>query len=163
MRLVADTGPLNYLVPISQIDLVPQLFGGLSVPTVVRDELDDPMTPVAVRQWIAAPPGWLSIRPAPAGVDAVLASLNEGERAAIALASAIKADLLLMNDRAGVAVARTHGIEVTGTLGVLDRTAQRGLIDLATAFAARQATSFHIRQDLLDVLLARDRDRRSRP
>jgi hypothetical protein len=28
---------LNYLVLIGRIDLVPQLFGGLSVPTVVRD------------------------------------------------------------------------------------------------------------------------------
>jgi predicted nucleic acid-binding protein len=56
VRAVADTGPLNYLVLIGRIDLVPQLFGSLSIPTVVRDELDDPMTPAAVRQWIAAPP-----------------------------------------------------------------------------------------------------------
>jgi predicted nucleic acid-binding protein len=154
---------LNYLVLIGRIDLVPQLFGGLSIPTVVRDELADPMTPAAVRAWIAAPPGWLFIMSAPTGADAALASLDDGERAAIALATAINADLLLMDDRAGVIVARAQGIEVTGTLGVLDRAAQHGLIDLATAFAALQATNFHIRQDLLEVLLARDRERRSRP
>ena len=162
MRAVADTGPLNYLVLIGWIDLVPQLFGGLSIPTVVRDELMDPMTPAAVRAWIAAPPSWLSTTPAPAGADAALASLDHGERAAIALAAAIKADLLLMDDRAGVTVARAQGIEVTGTLGVLDRAARRGLIDLATAFAALQATNFHARQDLLDRLLAEDRQRRGK-
>ena len=163
MPAVADTGPLNYLVLIGQIDLVPQLFGGLSIPTVVRDELDDPMAPAAVRQWIAAPPGWLSIMPAPAGADPALASLDDGERAAITLAAEIKADLLLMDDRAGVAAARAQGIEVTGTLGVLDRAAQRGLVELPAALAALRATNFHMRQELVDALLAQDRQRRSQP
>ena len=155
---MADTGPLNYLVLIGRIDLVSQLFGSLSIPTVVRDELDDPMTPAAVRQWIAAPPGWLSIMPAPAGTDAGLASLDEGERAAIALAAAIKADLLLMDDRAGVAAARAQGIEVTGTLGVLDRAARRGLVELPAALAALRATNFHMRQELVNALLAQHRN-----
>jgi predicted nucleic acid-binding protein len=44
---------------------------------------------------------------------------------------------------------------VTGTLGVLDLAARRGLIDLAEAFARLKATSFHYRQGLLDALLAR--------
>ncbi|MGH7040085.1 MAG: DUF3368 domain-containing protein [Stellaceae bacterium] len=154
---------MNYLVLIGRIDLVPQLFGDLSIPTVVRDELDDPMAPAAVRQWITAPPGWLSIMPAPAGADPALASLDDGERAAIALATAIKADLLLMDDRAGVAVARAQGIEVTGTLGVLDRAAQRGLVELPAALAALRATNFHMRQELADALLAQDRQRRSQP
>jgi len=162
VRTVADTGPLNYLVLVGRIDLVQQLFGGLSIPTVVRDELDDPMTPAAVRAWIGAPPGWLSIMPTPAGADAALASLDDGERAAIALAAAVKADLLLMDDRAGVVVARAQGIKVTGTLGVLDRAAERELIDLATTFAELQATNFHIRQDLLEFLLKQDQERRSR-
>ncbi len=46
--------------------------------------------------------------------------LDEGERAAIALATSVGADLILMDDRAGVAVAYRHGLTVTGTLGVLD-------------------------------------------
>jgi predicted nucleic acid-binding protein len=147
VRAVADTGPLNYLVLVGQIDLVARLFGGLSIPTLVRDELNDPMAPAAVRAWIAAPPGWLSIIPVSARVDAALASLDEGEQAAIALAATIKADVLLIDDRAGVAVARAQGIEVTGTIGVLDRAAQNGLIDLASAFSALRATNFHVRQD----------------
>jgi predicted nucleic acid-binding protein len=43
---------------------------------------------------------------------------------------------------------------VTGTLGVLDLAAQRGLIDLAQAFTRLKATSFRYRQGLLDALLA---------
>jgi predicted nucleic acid-binding protein len=56
-----------------------------------------------------------------------------------------------------VAAARARGLEVTGTLGLLDRAAQRGLIDLPTAFAALKATNFHVPQELLDALLARHR------
>jgi predicted nucleic acid-binding protein len=39
--------------------------------------------------------------------------LDPGEQAAIALAVAIKADLVLMDDRAGVAAARKKGLRAT--------------------------------------------------
>jgi predicted nucleic acid-binding protein len=56
VRVVADTGPLHYLVLIRQIDLLPRLFGGVAIPEVVRDELDQPTTPASVRAWIGLPP-----------------------------------------------------------------------------------------------------------
>lgn len=66
----------------------------------------------------------------------------------------MQADLLLMDDRAGVAAARARGFAVTGTLGLPDRAARRGLLDLAAAFAALQATNFHTGRILLETLLA---------
>lgn len=81
-------------------------------------------------------------------------ALDAGERAAIALAAELKADLLLMDDRAGVAAARRSGFAVTGTLGLLHRAAHRGMIDLAVAFDALKETNFHLNQRLLDTLLA---------
>lgn len=162
MLVVADTGPLHYLVLIAQIDILPQLFGSVSVPMVAREELDRPLTPAPVREWIEAPPSWLSVLPEPpSDTDIALSALDDGERGAIALAAEIHADLLLMDDRAGVAAARARGLAVTGTLGLLDRAARRGLIDLAAAFAALQATSFHARPELLDGLLAAWRNDRS--
>jgi predicted nucleic acid-binding protein len=62
-----------------------------------------------------------------------------------------------MDDQAGVAVARQRGLAVTGTLGVLDLAARRGMINLAEAFARLKATSFYYRQGLLDALLAQHR------
>ena len=41
----------------------------------------------------------------------------------------IHADLLLIDERAGFRAAKKRGLCVTGTLGVLDLAAKRGLID----------------------------------
>jgi hypothetical protein len=109
---------------------------------VVRDELANAEAPQAVCDWIARAPGWLDVRPAHPGADDVaVAKLDEGERAAIALALAVKAELVLMDDREGVGIARVRGLAVTGTLGVLDLAARRGLIDLAAALERLEATT----------------------
>lgn len=164
MRLtVADTGPLNYLVLIGEIGIIALLVDEVLIPPEVRDELDHLRTPAPVRAWIAAPPPWLRVQPLPpADIDPGLAQLDPGERAAIALAIAVGADAILVDDRAGAAAARAHGLEATGTLGLLQRAARRGLLDLPDALARLVATSFHVRQELLDALLAEDRIRRER-
>ena len=120
--VVADTGPLNYLVLIEAIDVLPRLFEQILVPAAVYDELAYADAPAPVRAFIAHKPAWLEVRPNPDRNDEDVSDqiLDEGERAAIALATAIGADLILMDDRAGAAVAYRHGLTVTGTLGVLD-------------------------------------------
>ena len=162
MRLVvADTGPLNYLVLIAAIDVLPKLFEQILVPAAVYDELAHADAPAPVRAFIAQMPDWLEVRPNPdrSDDDADDLTLDEGERAAIALATSIGADLILMDDRAGVAVAYRHGLAVTGTLGVLDLAARRGLLDLATAFAKLRATNFRYPPEIMDALLAQHRAR----
>lgn len=85
-----------------------------------------------MRNWMQNPPEWLELHDSPAGpLDDALQSLDEGERAALALAMSLKADLLLLDDRQGVRVARHHGFRVIGTLRVLHLAAQRGLVDWA--------------------------------
>ena len=85
--------------------------------------------------------------------------LDVGERTTIELAEVIEADLILMDDRDAVAFARAQGFAVTGTLGVLDLAAQRGLINLLNAFTRLRATTFRYRQGLLDALLAQHVER----
>ena len=158
--IVADTGPINYLVLIGAAELLPALFGSVILPTAVGDELAHPKTPAAVRAWMAQPPAWLTVRPAAPTADPRVAALGNGERDTIALATELDATLILMDERAGVAVAQALGRAVTGTLGVLQRAARRDLVDLGTAFAALAGTSFHYRQELFDHLLREDRARR---
>ena len=80
--------------------------------------------------------------------------LDAGEEAAIALAVELEADLLLMYDEEGVIAARAKGLEVTGTLEVLSRAAQRHLLDLAEAFERLKRTNFRFRQEVMDHFLA---------
>lgn len=60
MRLVvADTSPIFYLFSIDLIDVLPQLFGTIFVPTAVYEELCHPKAPQAVREWaMRVPDGW---------------------------------------------------------------------------------------------------------
>ena len=143
MRAVADTGPLHYLVLAEHIEIVTALFSEVAIPDAVRDELAHPGAPVAVRDWIAAPPVWLSVRSAmPDRLAQVDAALDPGERAALALAMERQPDLVLMDDRAGVAAAHARGFVVTGTLGLLVRAARRGLLDLPAALDSLGRTNF---------------------
>lgn len=100
------------------------------------------------------------MRPVASAIDdQAWRALDAGEREALALARALGAELVLMDDRAGVTVERQQGLTVTGTLGVLDLAAQRGLVDLADAFARLRATTFRYRPEIMDALLAQHRKR----
>ena len=143
MRVViADTGPLNYLILIGHIDLLPVLFERVLVPVVVRNELASRKAPLPVQQFIADMPSWLDVRDPPLNQteDASLKGIDAGEMAAIQLATALHADLLLMDDRKGVKAAPGKGFRVTGTLGILDLAAQRGLADFAEAIGQLRRT-----------------------
>ncbi len=162
MRLViADTGPINYLLLIQHIDILPSLFDRVVLPAAVKDELSDPETPPAVRDWIANAPAWVEVHESiPLIEDSSLKRLDPGEGEAIRLALELKADLLLIDDRAGVAVAENKGLRVAGTLGVLGMAARHGIINLAEAFERLKRTNFHYRQELLDRLLDETSGRR---
>ncbi len=154
--VVADTGPLNYLLLVDHIDLLPTLFETVRVPEAVYAELADDGAPQRVRDWIAAPPSWLIVLPDPP-MDSPLPKLDAGERAAIALAEDLKASLVLMDDRAGVRAALARGLDVVGTLGILDQAASAGLVDLPAALSRLIATNFRVGPKLIQALLARDR------
>ena len=135
MRLViADTGPVNYLILIGHIDVLPRMFERVVLPTAVQSELSNSLAPPAVQRWIADFPAWLEIAQTPA--VPLLTGIHKGEAAAIALAAAMHADLLLMDDRRGLRAAKQQGLRVTGTLGILDLAAQRGLAKFAQAASA---------------------------
>ena len=152
--VIADTGPVNYLILIGHIGILPAMFERVLLPSAVRDELSHSDTPELVRNWMASPPGWVEVRETTVGSADDNGELGAGESAAIALAAELHADLLLMDDRRGVAVALRKGLLVTGTMGLLTRAAKRGMLDLAEAFDRLKGTNFRYRQDIMDALLA---------
>lgn len=151
--VVADAGPLHYLVLIDAQDILPKLFGRVSIPDIVAAELSRHGTPARVREWLAGRPTWLDIPPAPTRADNPSETRDAGERAAIGLTKSLSATLLLINDRAGDEAATKSGLRTIGTLGLLLRAAQLGWVDVRAAFHSLRETNFRCRPELMDALL----------
>ena len=78
-----------------------------------RWELTRSSTPNAVRDWLSHPPPWLRVMPVEnERVQQVSDELDMGERAAIAPASVIHADLLLIDEAAGRVEAKRRKLRV---------------------------------------------------
>jgi predicted nucleic acid-binding protein len=158
LLVIADTSPVRYLVQIGQIDLLERLFEKIMLPSIVADELRHPSAPPAVQAWMKQLPGWAEVLPAPELDDSMLKPLDPGERSAIALGLSLKADVILIDERKGAAVALNKGFEVAGTLGVLDRAAVRGLVSLRDAVDRLKRTNFRYRPELIAALLKKRED-----
>jgi predicted nucleic acid-binding protein len=118
MIVVADAGPIQYLLRIGAIDVLGPLYQRVIVPHTVAHELQQPNTPASIRGWIAQPPAWCEIRADPPSDPNLLTFLDRGEVAAITLALSLQADRLLIDDLAGRREAERRQVFVTGTLGV---------------------------------------------
>jgi predicted nucleic acid-binding protein len=123
------------------------------VPDAVVVELSHPATPLAVRTWLQAYPPWLDRRANASAAAADSPRRGAGERAAIGLAESVGAQIVLTDDRAGAASARSRGLETIGTLGVMVRAAQLDLLALQDAFDRLRATNFRCSPEMLDALL----------
>ena len=153
--VVADTSPLNYLVLIEQIDLLPQLYGRVLIPESVLEELSALQTPQLVRDWATNLPEWIQVLPATPIDDAGLTRLHAGERDVISLALIVDADAVLLDERRGRQEAENRGLKPIGTLGVLVAAHKRGLIDLSATIDALRQTSFHASPKLLASIVDR--------
>jgi predicted nucleic acid-binding protein len=160
MTVVSNTTPLRYLVVLGHADLLKALFGHILIPPAVLAELQRTGTPRVVREWASALPEWVEVR-SPALVDPNI-SLGAGEREAIALSQEVNADQLLVDESLARRAASQRGIRVAGTLRILEAAAEHGLIELAPAIARLRQTNFYVSDTVLDRLLQRDAQRRSR-
>ena len=153
MIIVSNTSPINDLILIGHINLLPELFQQIIIPQAVYSELSDASAPSPVQTWIATPPDWLKIQPVSQPSDAILDLLDPGEREAILLAQELNADLLLLDDMKARRTATERGLAITGILGILDQAATMKLIDLPTAVQNLQNTSFWASESLFQKLL----------
>lgn len=156
MIVVADAGPLHYLILLDHPGLLHRFYGEVFVPDAVATELTRSSAPDAVRDWMSRPPEWLRVVPVEnERVQQVTDELDLGERAAIALAGAIHADLLLIDEAEGRAEATRRNLRVTGTLGVLRAAAELGLLNVADVLARLRDTSFYADDALLKSTFGR--------
>lgn len=158
--IVSNTTPLNYLVLIEAVEILPRLYRNVFIPLAVRNELMHANAPDEVRSWISKPPSWLQVGTPSHPPDSTLLTLDPGEREAIALASEFRDCLLLMDERDGVEIARDRGLRVIGTLAVLEAAASQELLDLEITFEKLRKTSFRSPLALMATMLDLDAERK---
>lgn len=153
MVVISDTSPLNYLILIDEIELLPKLFGTILIPPSVLSELQRNEAPIEVKNWLITDPKWLKIRTASV-IDSTIA-LGTGESEAISLALEINADIVLIDDKKVRQAAVERKLKVAGTLNILELAAIKKILDLSSAFEKLRQTNFRVSQDLLDEALER--------
>lgn len=151
--VVSDASVLISLGALQQLHLLRDFFQEILVPDAVWREVTvvAASRPGAQATIQASHQGWLKVqtplnRPL---VTSLQTTLDTGEAEAITLASELSANLLLMDESDGRAKARSLGLSVTGTLGVLLR--------------AKQTAAVPALKPLLDTLIAQYNFRLSRP
>lgn len=160
MIVVSDTSPINYLLLVGKIFVLPELLGNVVVPSAVFRELQSVKTPSVVREFIQNRPEWLEVREASVLFDTDLDELDTGEREAIVLAEELKANVLLMDEQRGRQVALKRNLRVVGTLGILERAAEKGLLDFAETLRKLKEKGFFIAPVLERDFLERDEKRK---
>ena len=61
MIVVADSGPLHYLILLDHSELLRRFYSQVVVPDAVASELSATGAPPTVRDWILQPPSWVSV------------------------------------------------------------------------------------------------------
>lgn len=119
--VVSDTTPITTLLKARQADLLQKLFGSVTVPEAVLEEL---------RAFHAAVPDFIRVQ-AVVGPGRRLPgteNLGSGEAEAIRLAKEAGAEMLLTDDRKARAAAASLGIRCVGLLGLLIQAKKKNLI-----------------------------------
>ena len=149
MIVVSDASPLATLANLDRLDLLPALYGRVIIPTAVHDEL-------RIKWPDSFPPIWLDVLEPSHPPPAAAAALDDGEAAAIALAIERSADLLLIDERKGRAVAEGEGLRARGLIGVLVDAKAAGLVpSLKEMFPELDRVGFYYSATVKDAALRR--------
>ena len=161
MIIISDTTPLRYLIEIEEVPILPKLFGKVFIPEKVSEELQDPKTPEAVKGWIQALPEWLEVRRADTTLFIPQKRIGDGEREAFALALALKAAAVLLDDRGAAVEAKRLNITTIPTFALIEMASEMKLLDLPDAVNKLRQTTFRLPpEELIEAMLARDRGRK---
>ncbi len=156
MIVVADTTPVNYLILIGEIELLPSIYQRVLIPPAVQRELQHERTPLRVRNWATRSPEWCEIAPSIATPVPHLAELDEGEREVILVALAVGVDTVLIDESEGRRAALSLDLKVTGTLAIVEKAAHRGLVDFRRTLLRLEQTNFRLSATIRKEFLRRN-------
>ena len=130
-KVVSNTTPILSLLKIGKLDLLQKLYGKIKIPNAVYHEIEagknrDYYTDITKLSWIEIIP----IQSTSARL--YLFDLDDGEAETIILAQEQAADVVIIDDKLGRRYADQINIPITGTIGILLKAKERGLITAVT-------------------------------
>lgn len=152
MLVVADSSALVALSICDCLQLLDSLFGEVTVPQAVYDEVCIANKPEsqALKAYLS---GKVS-KDKPSITIQKSAGLGKGELASMALYKHLAADMLLVDDACAKKVAYLNNLEVMGSLGVLLLAKKQGLIGSVQPLLNRLRNSdIYVSDQLLDQVL----------
>jgi uncharacterized protein len=131
MLAVSNTSPISNLAIIGRLDLLKCQFSLVWIPGAVAGQLAAHLDPVAFaaiqaaigEQWIRT-----ALPESSTLLSILLSSLHKGEAEAIALATDMRADIVIIDEQEARQTATQAGLSVTGVLGILLRAKRAGKI-----------------------------------
>lgn len=152
--IIADSSPLISLALINQLQLLPQLYSEVLIPSAVWDEITVKGRGLAGAYEVSQIK-WAEIRSAEVSVLKPLSILlDRGESEVIALALTIPDSVALLDDSRARRVAERLDIKRIGTLGLLRRGKKSGLIDKIRPYIeVLQANNIYISHELIKAIL----------
>lgn len=155
--VLTDASPLIALSRVEGLVWLHALFGTVWMPLEVQQEVlsgrgfaeENAIAAAIAAQWLKP------FTPTPDSPP--LPDLDEGEAACIRIALAQSAPaLLLMDERAGRAIAIEQGLRVAGTAAIIGMAKSHGLIDSArNVFARLHRSDFRIAAAVIETVLQR--------
>lgn len=148
MIVVSDTSCITNLIAIGRAHLLADVFGRVIIPSAVRDEL------LVEHEDLPAFIEVQTVKDA-AAVFAILSDeIDLGEAEAVILAEELNADVLLIDESAGRALAAQRGLRIVGVLGVFREAKARGFVsEIRPDVDALQARGFWISPALRERVL----------
>jgi predicted nucleic acid-binding protein len=144
-EVICDVSPIQYLHQVGLLDLLRLRYGAITIPPAVSAELrEGTLRGVDLPAYEAL--GWMKIRQ-PAGrlLLPIVADLGAGEREVLALGTESLDSLVILGDALTRQYARMLNLKLTGTLGVLLKAKEAGLLPaLAPVLERLQHLRFRI-------------------
>ncbi len=126
-KVVSNTTPIISLLKIGKLDLLKELYGRIIIPHAVFLELEKGKNKAYYMNLTSVE--WIEIRKIESlELKAYIPNLDFGEAEAIMLAKELNADLVIMDEIIGRKYAKNFNLNITGTLGILLKAKEKGLI-----------------------------------
>ena len=139
-RVISNTSCLIALSNIGRLEILRNMYNTVIITPEVQDEFGDTL------------PDWISVIPVsdPSKTLLIHGTLDLGESSSIALAMEDSNSLLILDDGKARRFARSLGLMLTGTLGVVYKAKLSGLIeeDMTTIITEFRQNGFRISPEI---------------